>query len=316
VSGWLETLERYVASRLPHASALSLRPGGALPAGASNTTIPLDLSFECDGVTSIAPLILRPERQGGILAPYDVARQFKIMRALAPTEVPVPAVFWLERDPDILGVPFYLMARLPGVRTPPLFWYQPSPLVDAASAALARVHGVDWRAAGLSSLLEDAASPLANEMAAWAPRARNTRALEEPIMHRLQQTLLANEPSDATFALVHGDTNAGNYLFRGSEVAAVVDWELATIGDPRSDLGFYAALEWFFGGGGVRDGHSLLSEGYERVTGASLRDLPFYEAWGLYRMMVIFGGRGMWNPYGIGAALERLDEILGRDWRR
>lgn len=316
---WAEALSRYLGYRLPAARNVRVVPAGAMPAGASNATVPFDLLAECDGVAIRVPLILRPQRGAGILAPYDVARQYTIMRALARTVVPVPAVLWLESDPGVLGVPFFVMERLEDVRTPPLFWYRPGPMVDAAAAALAAVHAVDWRAAGLAVLCpEEARSPLAAELHSWRARAAWNGTLDDPLLVQLLETLLRNEPPDATFALTHGDTNAGNYLFRANAVAAVVDWELAAIGDPRSDLGFYAALEVMFGGGEQHDGETVLSQAYRRVTGALLTHLEFYEAWGHARMLMIFGGSrgGWWHPFGAHAALSRLDAILGRGWRR
>ena len=67
-----------------------------MPAGASNETVALDLLVAATVANIGCPLVLRPQRQGGILAPYDVARQFRVMRALASTAVPVPAVVWFE----------------------------------------------------------------------------------------------------------------------------------------------------------------------------------------------------------------------------
>ena len=125
------------------------------------------------------------------------------------------------------------------------------------------------------------------------------------LLARLAAHLLAHEPDDAEFRLTHGDTNAGNYLFRDDTVAAIVDWELSAIGDPRSDLGFYAALNTVFGGYGA--GRSPLTDAYAAATGRPLKSMEFYEAWGLYRMLMIFGGsRGWWHPYGTEAALHRL----------
>lgn len=315
---WRESLEAYLAGRLPAADTVRIARVGAMPAGASNQTVAIDVAVVCDGIQTTVPLVLRPQRSVGTLAPYDVRRQFTVMRALQRTAVPVPAVAWLEADPGILGAPFYLMSRLQA-ETLPLFWYGGgSPRLPAAAAALASVHAVDWRAAGLDVLLPpgELPSPLACEFAAWRERAALRHVDRFPLLQRLEAWLFANEPADARHALVHGDPNPGNYLFRGNDVVAVVDWELAAIGDPRSDLGFYAALSTVFGPWPSSAGRTVLSDAYERVTGRELSDLPYYEAWGLYRMLVVLAGWGGpgFGYGGLDAVEHRLRELLGPRW--
>jgi aminoglycoside phosphotransferase (APT) family kinase protein len=238
------------------------------------------------------------------------------MRALSFSDVPVPTVAWYEPDPAVLGMPFYFMSRL-RAETQPLLWYGPSPRQPALAGALAAIHCVDWRGLGLDFLLPAPRpdSPLAAELVSWRERATRYRYGRHPLLERLERFLLANEPPSARFALIHGDPNPGNYLVRGNDVAGVVDWELAAIGDPRSDLGFYAALDDMFGGGSSEGGRTLLSHAYEQVTGAALTDLPYYEAWGLYRMLVVMGGWGIWGGYyGLEAIEYRLASLLGPSW--
>ena len=242
---WRTALAQYLSARFPAADAIAITRVGNMPAGASNSTAAIDLAVTVGGTTHTLPLVLRPQRQEGILAPYDVGRQFRTMRALAATAVPVPAVFCHEVDRSILGAPFFLMHRLE-CETLPLFWYDDrSPRLPVAAAALAAVHAVDWRRHGLSFLLPDGAprgSPIECELAQWRTRAARMDSARPGLVQALDRFLVDNEPANARHALVHGDPNPGNYLFRGNEVVAVVDWELAAIGDPRGDLGFYAAL--------------------------------------------------------------------------
>jgi aminoglycoside phosphotransferase (APT) family kinase protein len=313
---WRERLAAYLGAKLTSAEAVTIARVGRMPAGASNETIALDVAVTCDGVETSLPLVLRPQRPDGILAPYDIGRQFTIMRALADTDVPVPTVAWHEPDAAILGVPFFLMHRLQ-CETPPLFWYGPGPRVDSAAQALGRVHRVDWTLLGFDSLVSagtEAASPLRAELPQWDARARHTGMHEVRPVRKLREYLLDHEPGDARFALIHGDTNAGNYLFRGPDVVAIVDWELSAIGDPRSDLGFYAALNQMFGGYPAEPGESVLSEAYQRLTGVRLTNLAFYEAWGLYRMLIVMGGWGGRGWWGGGGIEYRLRDLLGSGW--
>lgn len=294
-----------------------------MPAGASNDTVGLDLDVTCDGQRFSLPLVLRPQRPDGILAPYDVGRQFRVMRALANSEVPVPAVLWHEAQGEVLGAPFFMMERVHG-ETLPLFWYGANPRLLAAAEMLATIHAVDWRTNGMRFLApsgDDLPGPTACELANWRDRADGFRIGRAPMLVGLADYLEKNEPADARHALLHGDPNPGNYLFRGDRVVTVLDWELAAIGDPRSDLGFYAALLTVFGGmGGAADGRTLLSEAYEQVTGTRLHDLEYYEAFGLYRMMIVltgWGGRiGGFSRYGMDAISRRLVSLIGHAWEQ
>jgi aminoglycoside phosphotransferase (APT) family kinase protein len=317
---WRETLAAYLAGKLHSAESVEIVNVRGMPAGASNDTVAFDARIHCAGSLVDLPLVLRPERPDGILAPYDVERQFRIMRALARTAVPVPAVAWHEPDATILGAPFYMMQRLRG-ETLPLFWYGHSGRLDAAAEALARIHAVDWRAAGLDFLLPDGVlgSPLESELAPWRARAERLRIARAPLLVSLGEWLRANEPADATLSLLHGDPNPGNYLFRDDTVVGVLDWEVAAIGDPRSDLGFYAALHTIFGGMPGPTSQTLLSDAYARATGRPLDNLQYYEATGLYRMAVVMSGwagrfTGMASGYTMDAIARRLSVLLGPRW--
>ncbi|MGH2634387.1 MAG: phosphotransferase family protein [Tepidiformaceae bacterium] len=319
---WRDRLLGYLRAQLPSADAIEIGRLSAMPAGASNETVALDLAITCDGVTTTVPLVLRPQRQDGILAPYDVERQFRVMRALSRTAVPVPAVLWFEPGEDVFGAPFFFMERV-HAETLPLFWYGPSERLLAAAQALATIHAVDWRAAGLGLLLpgggaqEPLPSPAKCELTMWRLRAEGLRIGRAPMLIALGEYLDKNEPADARHALVHGDPNPGNYLFRGNDVVAVVDWELAAIGDPRSDFGFYAALLAAFGGMPGEAGGSLLSDAYAQVTGKPLHDLEYYEALGLYRMAVVmsgWAGRMGGGAYGMDLIARRLSALLGPRW--
>jgi aminoglycoside phosphotransferase (APT) family kinase protein len=316
---WTERLAAYLGARLPSAERVTVVNPRAMPAGASNETVGFELRVAVEGREWTLPMVLRPQREEGILAPYDVSRQFRVMRALAGTGVPVPAVAWLELGAEVLGTPFFVMARVRG-ETLPLFWYGRSERLPAAAGALAAVHAVDWRGAGLAFLSEGSLSdPLEAELGPWRARAERLRIARAPLLVALGEWLRANQPADARMALLHGDPNPGNYLFEGDRVVAVLDWELAALGDPRSDLGFYAALQSVFGGMSGPRGDTLLSEAYAAVTGRSADALEYYEALGLYRMAIVMAGwAGRFGAMSAGRTLEvisrRLAVLLGPRW--
>lgn len=316
---WTERLAAFLQAQLPAAEEVTVGNPQGMPAGASNETVAFDLRVRCDGRAWTMPLVLRPQREEGILAPYDVSRQFRVMRGLAGTAVRVPAVAWLEPTGSVLGTPFFVMERVRG-ETLPLFWHGRSGRLLAGAAALAEIHAVDWEEAGLGFLAADGAvSPLDAELGPWRARAERLRIARAPLLIALGEWLRANQPADARLALLHGDPNPGNYLFDGERVVAVVDWELAALGDPRSDLGFYAALQTVYGGMGGARGETLLSEAYEAVTGRPLAALEYYEALGLYRLAIVMAGwAGRFGAMSVGHTLEvisrRLAVLLGPRW--
>jgi aminoglycoside phosphotransferase (APT) family kinase protein len=202
-------------------------------------------------------------------------------------------------------------------QTLPLFWQGArSPHLTACATALAAIHDVDWRAAGLDFLQESASSPLESELAQWRRRADARGFARHPLLIALRGYLERNQPADARFALLHGDPNPGNYLIAAGRVAAVLDWELAAIGDPRSDLGFYAALRTIFGGWAGDRSETVLSTAYEDVTGARVANLEYYEAVGLYKGITAgWAGHGLFGgEYGSDAISARLDFLLGPRW--
>ena len=321
---WAEQLAAYLGERLPAAEAVAVERVIPMTRGASNETVGLDLAVTCEGRVTTLPLVLRPQRTGGVLAPYDVHRQFRVMRCLGRSAVPVPPVAWYEPDTSVLGAPFYLMGRLEG-RSLPMFTYGgPSPELTAVASALAGVHAVDWRALGLDSLLPEGSdvavppSPIACDLDLWRQRSELRGLGGDALLIALADFLRKEEPADARHALIHGDPNPGNYLIADGRVVGVVDWELTAIGDPRADLGFYAALLTLFGGRPARSSRTELAEAYEGATGEKLRDLEFYEAAGLYKMAIImagWGGLGVgWGGYGFEAIARRLDALLGARW--
>lgn len=314
---WRDRVEAYLQAQLPAASEIRISRVLGMPAGASNETVGLDLAVECGGCHFELPLVLRPQRREGILAPYDVTRQFRVMRALAATAVPVPAVAWLCSDEAVLGTPFFFMSRLRG-ETLPVIWYGGPPSRMAAIAgALAGVHAVDWQRHGLNFLDSgEEMSPVAGEVAAWRTRYERAGLGGHDVVASLERFLLRNEPADTRFALLHGDPNPGNYLLEGDSVVAVLDWELAAIGDPRSDLGFYAALASVFGGMQADRGKTVYSTAYAAMTGTTPANLDYFEALGLFKMGVVLAGwQGMWGAgYGLELIARRLEALFGPRW--
>jgi aminoglycoside phosphotransferase (APT) family kinase protein len=186
-------------------------------------------------------LVLKVQPASGIFEPYDVLREAAVLRGLAGTDVPVPEVLGEERDPAALGAPFFVMSWIDaphmgeaddGGASYPAFF-----------ATVARVHDVDWRAAGLDLLgvPASAAAGFQAEVDLVAQRMEQ-RGVHDELLLAARDRLRTVQPTDGRLALCQGDVNVFNYLVRDGEVVGVVDWEQARISDPRSDLGQLLAL--------------------------------------------------------------------------
>ena len=213
----------------------------------------------------------------------DLGQQFEVLRCLEQTDVPAPKAFWYEPDPSVLGAPALVMERVPGQCPSP--WRCSGREFYAAAAergvlpvsftdALAAIHTVDWRAAGLEFLGEpDPADGFAKrELAKWRALAEESGHPGHPILVDLIGWLESNAPATDRLTLVHGAYRTGNLLIDDDRVSAVLDWELQVIGDPMYDVA-YVLTEL------NREGTELLSnvvprdlfvERYEGQTGIEI----------------------------------------------
>jgi aminoglycoside phosphotransferase (APT) family kinase protein len=200
-------------------------------------------------------LVLRRQAVVGPLEPYDLAREVRIMQALAGSGVPVPRIEYFCADPDVLGTPFALIERIAGdvpdyrnlPRYPP--WQNAENRTAMAREllrVLARLHEVDWsgdpRLSGLLPQLPDAATPavVARVSQILAKlRVMVGRAGVPPALVEAAAWLVDNAPARREDrVMVHGDYRVGNLIWREGEIVAVLDWEGAGIGDPLEDLGY------------------------------------------------------------------------------
>jgi aminoglycoside phosphotransferase (APT) family kinase protein len=226
----------WLSSNLPgFAGPLSVRQ---FEGGQSNPTFLL---------LSPGGLCVLRKKPPGALAPsaHAIDREYRVLTALANTDVPAPRPLAYCEDDAIIGTPFYVMEYVQGriftdPSLPGLSRAERAAIYDAMNYTLARLHVVDWRAAGL----EDFGRPdsyFARQVARWGKQYELTRT-GAPVedMDALLEWLLRNIPDDEAAAVAHGDFRIGNLVFHGTEprVAAVLDWELATIGHPVADLAY------------------------------------------------------------------------------
>lgn len=254
-------------------------------------------------------LVLRLAPSGpGIFPTYDLDHQARVLRALADTDVPVPEVLWSERDPSVLGREFYVMERVDG-RIPPdrpgyqfLGWVKDAPaeeqtrVMDAGVEAMARIHRVDVTRADLGFLdrSELGATPLDQELGYW--RAYLDWASGDERFDALETILewcVANRPPEPPgHGLAWGDARLGNLIYGDDlTVRAVMDWEMAVLGPPELDLGWFVflerlALQFTDGLPGFLDPDGMVAA-YERHLGRRLEHLDWYETWGGFRAACI-----------------------------
>jgi aminoglycoside phosphotransferase (APT) family kinase protein len=214
-----------------------------------------DPATDADRVQGFA---VRVEPVDGLLAPYDIVRQYRIHRlVLDHSEVPMAKLFWLELEPDPLGMPFYVMERVAG--QVPVQWRPNDPRIfpsDDVRRSIglhfvdiaAQIHGIDWRGAdaGLFADPGSAEQAAAKELERWVAYYEEYRLVELPLVREAILWLRANIRCSGRLVLCHGDWRIGNFMVRGNRIVAVFDWELADLSDPVQYLA-YAGLPLFRG---------------------------------------------------------------------
>ncbi|RKT55009.1 phosphotransferase family protein [Saccharothrix australiensis] len=274
--------------------------------------------------------VLRRPPLGHVLATaHDMAREHRVIAALADTDVPVPAVELLCEDPSVIGAPFYLMEEVPGVAlrhrdqcpwlTPPQAAALSRRLVDV----LADLHAVDPDAVGLG----DFGRPdgfLRRQVVRWGKQLDASRGRDLPGIDELRDRLAATVPASRRASVVHGDYRLDNVLVTPDpvDIAAVLDWEMATLGDPLADLGL---LHVYWTGVGAEDDPITgtvsalpgfasaddLVQRYAERSGADVSGLGWYTAFGCFKLAVILEGIHFRFTTGktVGAGFEQLGRL-------
>ena len=225
-----------------------------------------------------------------IAGPADVVRQGRIMAALHAAGVPAPAIPVMSSDPVVDGRPFVLMDAVDGARIEKAGAEQePLDIATSAVKVLKRLHALPVDQTGIG---DEAPFSLQAEMLRWlwlmerAPEELTRRAGE------LGGLLAASVPAEGKPTLVHGDYHYGNMLFRGAEVVAVLDWEIAQIGQPLLDLGCLCTLphrrkyEGVPNPGGSVD---VAVEDLYRLYGVDAGEMRWYVGMSMYKYAAILG---------------------------
>lgn len=315
-----ETLIKWLGTRLSGASEIEISPvTNPSGAGFTNETLFFDAAWTADGQRTQHSVALRVKATDFNFlyrAPNFFEPQYRLMTALGQrsdiSDIPVPRVHWYEEGDEWLGAPFFVMDRVAGELLPdmPPYWQegwlhdsapeQQNLLWRSALDTVASINTLDWRAAGLDFLTEmypaglDGRLQYYDEALQWAAEDE-----PNPIAEAGRQWLAATRPAGVEpLALSWGDARLGNLIFRDFRTVGVIDWEMASIGHPLQDLGWWFVVEKALLG----DAHSGLGGDptglpgflskeatvarWGEKTGIPVDDFAFYEAFAAYRLAV------------------------------
>ena len=317
-----ERLRRYLAAELP---GLVTGPVSArlIAGGKSNLTYRVT-----DGT---GDWVVRRPPLGHVLATaHDMSREYRVMHGLAGTAVPVPRVRLLCHDSEIIGAPFYLMDFVPGAvyrRAADTTGVGPDRAETMSRhliEVLADLHAVDPDAVGLADFGRGPGY-LDRQLRRWAKQATASHNRELPDLDALGTGLADRLPRTQRDTIVHGDYRLDNALVDANgRIAAVLDWEMSTIGDPLADLGllrmYWDGLRDVPGGpvpdaidpaAGFPSGDRLI-EWYAARSDLDLSGLAWYEAFGYYKLAVILEGIHYRYIHGqtVGAGFDEVGPVV------
>jgi aminoglycoside phosphotransferase (APT) family kinase protein len=237
-------LETFLEKRLPGTPAISVDGLSPVSGGNARKAWAFDLTLD---KSDPMPCIMLMQAGAGQLE-SDLTAEFRVIEALNDTDVPSPRALWLDADGSGLGAPTVIMERVPGV-TDILALRAAEPadrnraVTLAFAKAGAKLHAVD--VAGLSFLgTPTRETAAAIQVALWEAQFLKHRMEPHPAIAFAFQWLKANAPVAERISLVHGDFRLGNFLYEGEEITALLDWEMAHLGDPVEDLAWAYRVLW------------------------------------------------------------------------
>lgn len=256
--------------------------------------------------------VLRRPPLGAVLATaHDMAREHKIISGVGKTDVPVPPALGLCEDVEVNDAPFYVMAFVDGlVLADAIITAKHFPeserarIGESVVQVLSRLHAVDPDAVGLGDLGRKE-NYLARQLKRWRGQWDKSKTRELPAMDEIYDALIERMPEQVGASIVHGDYRLGNMLTApDGSIAAVLDWELCTLGDPLADLG-YLLNNWSEPGevGPTSRGAALspssaggfqtraqIVERYTELTGRDASGVGYYRAFQYWRLAAIVEG--------------------------
>ena len=253
--------------------------------------------------------VMRRKPPGKLLpSAHAVDREYRVMTALGPTDVPVARTYALCTDDNVVGTMFYIMEHVDGR----VLWDQNLGGMakrerfahyDAMNAALAALHAVDYRAVGLEDFGKTE-NYVARQIGRWSKQYRASETEEIKAMNALIEWLPTTIPASEQVAIVHGDYRLDNMIFHPSEprVLAILDWEISTLGDPLADFSYHL-MGWRLTGDefrglagqdlkalGIPTEEEYLARYCQRMGYDQIANLDWYIVYNMWRLAAILQG--------------------------
>jgi aminoglycoside phosphotransferase (APT) family kinase protein len=303
---------------LPFGAALVLEPLREFLDAAGLGEGSLDATAIGDGHSNLSFLLRRgdyrcvlrrPPRGELAASTNNVLREARILEALAGTRVPVPTVLATCEDPEVIGAPFFVMTFVAGApvndRLPADLDVAGAPrtITDAVVGALVDLHAADLQTTGLAAFGRPSGY-LDRQLRRFGALLEQNATRPLPTLERLGEWLVRNRPASPQATFVHGDFRLGNLMFAAPlHLAAVLDWEMATVGDPLADLGYCTAM-WSEEGDVWNPMFALsavtaspgfprrteLAAAYADATGRPIDDLRWYQVLALWKASIFLEG--------------------------
>jgi aminoglycoside phosphotransferase (APT) family kinase protein len=318
-----EKVVGYLQTKLPQARELALSDWVQTAVGWSHEIYIFYANWREDARAMRRGFCLRKDPGVGLLRELSsLEEQFRVIKALETTPAPTPQAYWYEADASLLGGPFLVMEKVEGEATNPWSRAGKQYYAEAAQrgklprsfvAALAALHNLDWRAAGLDFIgVPGPGKDFAlREIAKWEGLISQSLRKPEPVLTELLMWLKANAPAAPRLAFVHGAYRTGNLIIKDDAIAAIIDWELQVIGDPMYDVAYVLSdLN--------REGSPLLScvvdqdlfiDYYQRLTGLTID----FDACRYYQILYMMRTAAFWlSASGLFAERRSKDLRLAR----
>jgi aminoglycoside phosphotransferase (APT) family kinase protein len=281
-----------------------------------------NLTYRVTGADGDRFVLRRPPLGHVLASAHDMGREFRVISGLQGSSVPVPPSLGYCDDPDVNGVPFYVMGFVDGhvIRDRSLAEAALTPAARANASrslidTMAALHAVDVDAAGLSDLGRHEGY-IARQLKRWYGQFDQQKTRELPLIKEVHDSLAAGIPEQGPATIVHGDYRLDNSMVSDDgEVVAVLDWEICTLGDPLADIGLLHVY-WTgpedepsaWGGQATTAvgfwNRNQLAPRYAEVSGRDLSELDFYVAFGFWKLACIM--EGVYARY-LGGALGERD---------
>jgi len=302
VSDLERRLAAYLAPRLAGANSVEVSGLDRIHGGASRETSRFVLRYEQDGRRVERRLILRRDPPGSLIE-TDRRVEFAAYRAFHGSAVPVPEALWLEEDPAPLDFPFFIMEELTGFESSVPALLAPPYLAHRAKIGLRKwtilgeIAKADPEKLGLVGLLAPVAADECwrRELAHWEKVLDEDELEPQPVVRAVIRWLRRNPPPRAQkVGVVHADYRTGNFLFdKEGEIRAILDWEMAHLGDPLEDLAWGLNAVWQWSRDGLSGSLLPKAEAIRIWEGASgLRADPRALLW--WELFSCVKGQGIW----------------------